>query len=222
MKRHMVFLAACLTLAPATALAQVVFTGPATLYLGGDVDLMTVISTPTVADTSTGAILTGDIYVDLEGLNSILMGTGLDFYVGREFSVGPLPVEVSTFLVPDLKFVNGGGSATEPTTEVAVFLDILDVTGGLYEAVAPLSTTAGSSLTGNGLEYLDTATAAGPWILSPGRDYLLDMLMNVTVSDLPFTAASMTLEFGGISGFDGVEVGLTSTVVPEPSQGVAH
>jgi hypothetical protein len=213
-------LACCLALGavPTATTAQVSHTGPASLFTSDMLGIMTPVpgGEPEAADTANGFALTGDMNIDLTGRS-----VGDDPYVGlvgqRPFTVGPLPVQADVHLDVDLKFVNGLGTRTYPETTVAAYLVIQDVATGtaVYELYADLS----QSLAGNGIAFLNGTDAAGPWVLSPNRTYCLWVgLDTIMVPSLdPMGPTSVTVEFGGVTTYGGLDATLTGVVVPEPA-----
>ena len=217
MKRFVLILT-IVTLATPT-MGQVVYTGPAVMSMSDLHGLVTPVpgGEPAATDTAGGFTLTGDINIDLEGL-TIGSDVSVGFIVRRPFTVGPLPVLADTRMDVDLKFVNGLGSETEPITTVGAQIIVRDLVTNNH--IFELEAHKEEELIGNGIAFMNGSPSAGPWVLSPGRDYTLDLFFSVSPDFLsvdPAPPTTVTVEFGGVTSFAGLEAPLTAPVVPEPA-----
>ena len=220
--KQSILLITVLALSAATATGQVTWTGPATVIIYSDILPPMAIpgADPTAANTANGVSLTGDINLDLTGIHTS-SDIGPSVTVLRPFTVGPLPVEATMQLDVDLKFVNGLGTALSPTTHVGCFAVVFE--GPSTHVINELRSTQSADLQGNGLAFINGQDIAGPWMLSPGRDYTLVMDIGLSfnysqLDDFDFLPpTTVTVEFGGISSFTGLEATLITQVVPEPA-----
>jgi hypothetical protein len=186
------------------AQATLIFTGPTTTattsawsanvseLTGGEI---------TATDTALGFTVTGDVMFQKNDAGQAL----LRFL--RPFDVGPLPVEVTLSLASEFKLVVGNGTATDPTLNLNAVVNLFPGTG-------PLSGNFEGSQFGNGFTVFSDSFTTASWVLGQGSyDLALDLVLDST----PDVSNSVsTLEFGGISSFDGFDVALTFTTVPEP------
>jgi hypothetical protein len=141
------------------------------------------------------------------------------------FTVGTLPVRIGNlFYTLNGKWVNGGGTTTDPTTSVTPSLKLSEVIPGL--GLAPIVDSPGPArvLNGNSLTiFSDSVATPSGYILAAGRTYLLDfqLLTQVDVTAFASTNPSITItnELGGewSPGYTGVRAGLEWEVVPAPS-----
>ncbi|MEK6703504.1 MAG: hypothetical protein AABZ53_14685 [Planctomycetota bacterium] len=142
-------------------------------------------------------------------------------------TIGRVPVRVSDLTFDrNAKWVNGGGTAINPTT-------VVNYTAGIWEEI-PGNTTeswpliigqsSGITVTGNNLRTVDNSTTSPlSYILAAGGSYSLEIrvntsttLRNMKVND---PTISVTNEFGGdwsADTFRGFKVGFNWATVPTP------
>jgi hypothetical protein len=148
-------------------------------------------------------------------------GTHLDA-ASISFTVGPLPVQISNLqFVQNVKWVNGGGSASAPVTTWSG--EGLVVQGGLgLNPTVLAAPNATGTLTGNGYTIAnDTKTASGSYVLANGVTYTLRDYVYTNVDPSALTSndptSVVTLEAGGVSTWPGFTASFNWQTVPEPA-----
>ncbi len=205
-----------------SALAQVTFVGdPVLVFPETDPSFLEIPGAEiNLVGTADGFSFTGD--VRFEDLNVGLTDdhrTTMDFT--RRFDVGPFPVRIGTSIHENYKLVISGGNLERPIGSVSEFVQVTSQ-APFAQIPGTFFSPAGSLVIGNGLHVqdFDVSTTEG-FIISPG-EYELKLHLSMEVSGLAGVAANdpppgMTVEFGGISGFDGFEISVDAITVPEPS-----
>jgi hypothetical protein len=151
-----------------------------------------------------------------------------------QFQAGPLPVRITPSFEASFKLVNGGGTFTAPITVGNAGFTLYESGGYDADAEGADSGLLGPSIysgnvdnfsdpiVGNGLKVIDGAADPMPaYILGAGVNYTFILGFNAIVStaDLPRGSPTsvVTIEAGGISGWDGATVTVDYEVVPEPA-----
>ena len=186
-----------------------------------------------------------DQATDLSGANFDSLQVTDDWYLGMPkqgvssgsvlvhgelpFTIGNIPVQASDFQVEyNAKWVNGGGTATNPFTTWTVTGFLKYETGATPDSSDPVVYQFGvtNSLTGNGYT-IDTQSGPAPppaaYVLGSNSNYYLQITVNTAVTiDNTFTNQNVpvvvTNEAGGTFGdsFSGFNVSFDWHTVPEP------
>lgn len=198
----------------ALADAGPVFTGPAVLttssfptgivvpFPGGQ---------PAVVDTAKGFTFTGDLTVDVTIAGEQWSAL---WQVRRPFRVGMFPELADSRLAVDLKLANGLGTADSPLSQVLTVAEVY-LAGNSEQSWLVMQQTW--LQTGNGITYANGLYTAGPLVLSPDRDYELCLSNHLWMRNPSYLPATVTLEFGGVSAFGGIDLQLVTVPVPEPA-----
>jgi hypothetical protein len=174
-------------------------------------------SAPAVTATTSGFNLHGDV--------TIFAKTTPQMYTisaSRQFQVGPLPVQVSLDYDWNYKIANGGGTVTDPTSSVSLHYGLMEYSSDLSNSYELAAFTRWDVQTqkGNGFTIFDgSALPTNNFVLSPTLTYEMFLQVDIDPGILPagVPSASTTVEFGGISGFSGLETSMTWQTVPEPA-----
>ena len=142
----------------------------------------------------------------------------------QSFHVGPVPVQATVTMHVNGKLVNGGGDASQPTTDFSwssslyYDLDGNDIVNTGDVPVPAFDLNVNTTLVGNGLTVIDdTQTMATSFILAPEYDYLLRYRQYLSISDLPSVPMTSTFEAGAETAYSGITLSLDATPVPEPT-----
>jgi rhodanese-related sulfurtransferase len=144
-----------------------------------------------------------------------------------QFTVGPLPVQITPRYALNFKLVNGGGTSDAP-------VNLTGAGGGVYETgtFSPsdgtgslganiLNGNATHTLVGNGLHVFNDAATLPSYILAVGVNYTFYTGISSNVAAAGLTSYSptsvVTIEAGGISGWAGATLDVAYTTVPEPA-----
>lgn len=155
-------------------------------------------------------------------------GELLSLSVYRPFEVGPFPVNADFSLSEDFKAVLANGADANPRFEItsrAYVLALNPFSGGppqlIDELYLPGVDADDSRLTSTGFHKFDLQSEIEDFVLGPGLQYALVYDFSVyarhdALVDDPLSV--FTLEFGGFSNYNGMEVALDGTkIAPEPS-----
>ena len=190
---------------------------------------------PAVDTTQDGFRLYGDLSLARTGFppqqnnnSPLFSGELLSFSVFREFEVGPFPVKADFSLSEDFKAILANGFEENPVFEITSRAYVVaknQFFGGLPQLIDALYLPGveadESRLSGTGFHKFDQESEVEDFVLGPGLQYLLVYDFSVyakhdTLVDDPLSV--FTLEFGGFSNYNGMEVALDGTVIaPEPS-----
>jgi len=138
-----------------------------------------------------------------------------------------LPVEAVFNINGSFKVVNGGGTSFTPSTSVSIFAGVIERND---PNILMVDGTFPTFLLGNEFDVVQIenhtirlGSVQSPYILAGGVDYDLVLGIEVDIEMFGFgenamiPQPSITLEFGGISGFDGLSLQFVGQTVPEPT-----
>jgi hypothetical protein len=128
-----------------------------------------------------------------------------------------VPVELyNVAFIADGKLVNGGGTFTEPYTELLVTSGLSQVSPDIFITGASVN----KQVQGNGFEFVQGSPLMAPYVLAAGETYQfnISMWLNVDTTGLNNDPVSVISdEFGGQSNFDGYRLNILAAAVPEPT-----
>ena len=213
----LILLAWSLAFAPEAQGVSIV--GTPTVFVTNSGGTLTTISAPTInVGPSNLYSFEGDLFWAAEPGLVVPAGepiSAITVSISGVFSViGPFPEQVRFDLFEGYKIVLSNGSRTQPGISVHDNVCVqfcADPNAVLAFGGAPVA------IGGNGLRIVDQSSSTDPFIFSPGT-YEFEHVISVSLDNLPASVLTpgITLEFGGLSSFNGFQLRLVGTPVPEP------
>jgi hypothetical protein len=168
-----------------------------------------------------GGTLTLSLKTDFNYTPTAGQDSSVYITISQNFTVGPLPVQITSLsYTANAKWVNGGGTMTDPVTSWDVVSNIYY--GPQFVNYAMQTPDLTGTQTGNGFTIVNGGNSnTQPFVLANGQSYQLYFIAStdINATNLPANAqpSVFTLEAGGISGFNGFSATLNWRTVPEPS-----
>ncbi len=200
---------AALSATPASA--QFMFTGNPTLTVEDPFSILGQISPLTAVAAPDGFTLKGDFTLDPDLAAPHI--TTFKLRVTRPFSVGPFPVAANDFLDSNYKVVVGGGAANDPAVTLLTSLRVDESFFGI--SIDPLTIGRDVEQIGNGFTIVNALDSAD-YVLTQGNYELEYTMFGVIENGFHAPTTTITVEMGGLSGFDGVVAEIFAVTVPEP------
>lgn len=169
--------------------------------------------------TIAGFALDGDFVLNLNNAPTEDVVT-FEVKAFRFFDVGGLPVSASTSVFEHYKVVVGGGAENDPAVTLLTSLQVQHVPlMGPFPVVHPLTASPPTvEQMGNGFTVVGDVVPGqtDDFVLAQGPYVLEYRMLGVIENGHHLPEPTITVEMGGISGFEGVQALIAAVTVPEP------